>query len=60
MATKSFLKNVNIKSAKQARNLISALEKAENFHGEEVKLSRAVQEVQRSEIKNFSAKMRFK
>ena len=60
MATKSFLKNVNIKSANQARNLVNALEKAQNFNGDEVALSRNVTELQRSDIKNFAKKLRLK
>ena len=57
MATKSFLKNVNIKSANQARNLVNALEKAQNFNGVEVTLSRNVNELQRADIKNFAKKL---
>ena len=58
MATKSFLKNINIKTAKQARNLIDALEKAERHHGEEVAMSRAVNEVPRDQMKNFVKNIR--
>ncbi len=58
MATKSFLKNINIKTAKQAHNLIDALEKAEHHHGEEIVMSRAVNEVPRDQMKNFVKNIR--
>ncbi len=59
MATKSFLKNINIKTAKQAHNLINALEKSERHCGEEVVMSRAVNEVSRDQIKNFVKNIRY-
>lgn len=60
MATKSFLKNINIKSANQARKLVNALEKAQNFKGDEVIISRNVNELQRADIKNFAKNLRIK
>ena len=58
MATKSFLKNITLKTNKQVGELVNALEKAKNFRGEEVKMSRSVNEVSREQIKNFAAKIR--
>lgn len=59
MATKSFLKSINIKTAAQANKLVAALEKAEQIRGEEVKMSRAVHEVKREQVKGFAAKIRW-
>ena len=58
MATKSFLKNINIKTARQAYNLVEALEKAEKYHGEPVKMQRSVSEVKPEEIEDFVSKIR--
>ena len=59
MATSSFLKNVNINTAKQAQRLASALEKAEKQRGEEVQMSRSVHEVKREQAKDFFAKIKW-
>lgn len=59
MATSSFFRNVNITTAKQARDLINALEKAEKQRGEEVKMSRSVKEVKRDQAKEFFAKIKW-
>ncbi|MBR0288966.1 MAG: hypothetical protein IJQ82_08315 [Selenomonadaceae bacterium] len=59
MATSSFLRNVNITTAKQAQRLVGALEKAEKQHGEEVKMSRSVHEVKREQAKEFFAKIKW-
>ena len=58
VATKSFLKNINIKTAKQAHNLIDALEKAERHCGDEVVMSRVVNEVPRDQMKKFVKNIR--
>ena len=58
MATKSFLKNINIKTARQAYNLVEALEKAEKYHGESVKMQRSVSEVKPEELKDFISKIK--
>ena len=58
MATKSFLKNINIKTARQAYNLVEALEKAEKYHGEPVKMQGSVSEVKPEELKDFIAKIK--
>ena len=58
MATKSFLKNISIKTAKQVHNLINALENSEQHCGEEVVMSRAVNELPRDQIKNFVKNIR--
>ena len=51
MATKSFLKNVNIKSRDQARKLADALEYAQNHTGKEVVMNHAVTEVRGEQVK---------
>lgn len=59
MATKSFLKNVNIRTAAQANNLVNALEKAEHTRGEEVKMTRSVSEVRHEQLRDFATKIRW-
>lgn len=59
MATSSFFRNINITTEKQARNLINALEKAEKKRGEEVKMSRPLNEVKREQAKEFFAKIKW-
>ncbi len=59
MATSSFLKNINITTAKQAQRLVRALEQAEKHRGEEVKMSRSVHEVKREQAKDFFAKIKW-
>lgn len=53
MATKSFLKNINIKGKKQTRELLRALEYAEKHPGKEVKMSRPVVELRGDDAKKF-------
>ena len=53
MATKSILKNINIKSKTQGNRFASALENAEKFKGKEVSFSRAVSEVRGESVKMF-------
>ncbi len=55
MATKSFLKNVNIKSRDQARRLADALEYAQTHAGKEVVMSHAVTEIRGEQVKAFMA-----
>ncbi len=45
MATKSILKNVDIKDKKLGKSLVVALENAKNKHSEQVSLSRTYTEV---------------
>lgn len=59
MATSSFFRNVNITTPKQAWSLIKALEKAEKTRGEEVKMSRPVQEVKHEQAKDVFAKIKW-
>jgi hypothetical protein len=58
MATKSFLKNINITTVKQAHKLVEALEKAEKYHGEPVKMQRSASEVTPEELDDFISKIR--
>ena len=51
MATKSFLKNINIKSRDQARKLADALEYAQTHTGKEVVMRHAVTEVRGEQLK---------
>lgn len=53
VATKSIYKNVNIKSRPQCRNLITALERAHKYRGEEVTISKMVREVKKEDIKQL-------
>lgn len=53
MATKSILKNVNIKTRQQVRQLTYALENAENKRGKEVILSRTVAELKADQVMHF-------
>ena len=53
MATKSIIKNVNIKGRKQISQLVSALEHAHEYRGEEVIMTRAVSEVNGEKINKF-------
>lgn len=45
MATKSFLKNINIKGSAKVSKLVGALENAQNVPAQEVSLSRPAVEV---------------
>ena len=50
MATKSILKNVDIKDKKLSKSLIVALESAKGKHGKEVTLSRTYSDVRGDKI----------
>jgi hypothetical protein len=51
MATKSILKNINIKSRNQARNLANALEYAEHHPGKPAEMHHHVTELKGQNIK---------
>ena len=53
MATKSFLKNINIKNYHQAKNLAAALEYAEKHTGKEVLMKHSVTELRGDKAKDF-------
>lgn len=55
MATKSILKNINVRGRKQVRRLADAMEKAEAFRGKEVVMRHAVVEIKGEQIKDFVA-----
>lgn len=60
MATQSFLKSVNIKSKKQIRDFVKALEKSENFHKQnKITYNRTPYEVKNNEIETFLKKVRW-
>lgn len=50
MATKSILKNVNIKGRKQTQRLVGALEHAQQHKGKNVAMNRTVSEAKGDEI----------
>lgn len=58
MATKSILKNINIRSQNAAHRLVNALECAERFKGEPVEMSRPVIEVKKGNMKDFFSKVK--
>lgn len=58
MATKSILKNINIKKHDDVLRLVNALEQAEKFQGESVVMSRSVNKVRRGHIKEFFSKVK--
>lgn len=53
MATKSFLKNINIKNYHQAKKLADALEHAEKHIGKEVTMKHSVTELRGDKAKEF-------
>lgn len=53
MATKSILKNIDIKEKRMGRSIILALENAEGKKEKEVKLSRSCREIKGSKIKDL-------
>lgn len=53
MATKSILKNINIKDKRLARTFVEALSEAENTKYIPTKLSRECKEVTSDKIKEF-------
>ena len=57
MSTKSFFKNVDIKTDKQARRFINALEKAEHFSKQE-KISEN-RTAQNSDVQTFMEKIKW-
>ncbi len=60
MATQSFLKSVNIKSKKQIRDFVKALEKSENFRRQnEPSYNRTPYTVKDNEIETFLKKVRW-
>ena len=57
MATKSILKNVNIKDKRLAHTFVDALEQAENTKYKSVQLSKSCKELTGDKIKLFFNKM---
>ncbi|SJW28021.1 hypothetical protein [Clostridioides difficile] len=53
MATKSILKNVDVRKKAFGRNLVSALENAKNKQEKEVVLSKKCSEVSKDKIKDI-------
>ena len=53
MATKSFLKEVTLKSRKQKQNYAYALDKAISKQKKEIEINRTVQEVRKEDIKRI-------
>lgn len=53
MATKSFLKDVNIKTKKQSLNLYKAIVKAESYKKKPHLLDREHETITRDKIKNY-------
>lgn len=58
MATKSFLKSVNVKGNKQIWMLANALEKAEQYRDKNVASERSAYEVSAEKIHNLLSKYR--
>ena len=60
MSTKSFFKNVDIKTDKQARQFVSALEKAEHFSKQEkISENRTVYNIRNSDVQTFMEKIKW-
>lgn len=53
MATKSILKNVNIRDKKLGRNFVNALEEAQSKKNTEIKLEKDFRNVTQDEIKDL-------
>jgi len=53
MATKSILKNINIREKHMGRSLVNALERAENKSVNEVTISKSCSNVRRDQIKTL-------
>lgn len=53
MATKSILKNINIKGRKQTKQFLDALECAQSHKGKAVTMTRAVNEIKGDKVKVF-------
>lgn len=56
MATKSILKNINIKGRKQTKQFVDALEHAQQHKGKEVTMTRTVNEIKGDKVKAFFAR----
>ncbi len=56
MATKSILKNVDIKDKKLGKSLVIALENAAGKHAKDVQLSRSYEEVRGDKIRRVLGK----
>lgn len=56
MATKSILKNIDIKDKNQAKSLIIALERAAQKHSPEVQLSRTYEDVRGDKLRSILIK----
>ena len=56
MATKSILKNVDVKDTKLAKSLVVALENAPNKKGQSISLSRTYTDVKSDKIKEIFGK----
>lgn len=59
MATSSFFRHIEIKTSKQARKLVEALEQAEREHGKKTVLRYPVIEVKREHVKDLFAKIKW-
>jgi len=53
MATKSILKNIDIRNKSLCRNLLNALEHAEGKKSKEVKLNKPYAEIKKEQIKEL-------
>ena len=53
MATKSIMKNIDIKKRKSCHAFVSALEYAKRRKGKKVQISKHIKEVAREKIKEF-------
>lgn len=56
MATKSFLKNVDIKDKKLGKALVIALENAADKHSKEVQLSRTYEDIRGEKLRSILKK----
>lgn len=53
MATKSILKNINIKDRHSARSLINALEQSKNTKSKDINYSKVVKDIPKDKIKSI-------
>ena len=53
MATKSILKNVDIKDKKMGKSLVRALENAKGKHAKDVQLSRTYEDVRGDKLRSI-------
>lgn len=56
MATKSILKEVNLKNKKLAAQFVNTLDRAQYDRGKTVTYSRSVQDMKKDEVKKFFEK----